>query len=81
MARPPTVLLDAFFGADTDLEHVSLYDSSDEHSVPSPIADDPQRPWITLTFAQSLDAKIAGEAGKQLILSGQDSMVMTHCSG
>jgi 2,5-diamino-6-(ribosylamino)-4(3H)-pyrimidinone 5'-phosphate reductase len=36
------------------------------------------RPHVTLTFAQSLDAKIAGEHSKQLILSGKDSMVMTH---
>ncbi|EIN13893.1 hypothetical protein PUNSTDRAFT_56735 [Punctularia strigosozonata HHB-11173 SS5] len=36
------------------------------------------RPWVTLTFAQSLDAKIAGVGGKQLILSGKQSMVMTH---
>ena len=36
------------------------------------------RPYVTLTFAQSLDAKIAGQGGKQLILSGKESMVMTH---
>ncbi|KAJ3801551.1 dihydrofolate reductase-like domain-containing protein [Lentinula aff. detonsa] len=36
------------------------------------------RPFVTLTFAQSLDAKIAGRGGKQLILSGRESMVMTH---
>ena len=36
------------------------------------------RPMVTLTFAQSLDAKIAGAGGKQLILSGRESMVMTH---
>lgn len=34
--------------------------------------------WITLTFAQSLDGKIAGVNGQQLILSGSDSMRMTH---
>jgi len=37
-----------------------------------------ERPEVTLTFAQSLDAKIAGVGGKQLILSGKESMVMTH---
>lgn len=37
-----------------------------------------ERPTVTLTFAQSLDAKIAGVGGKQLILSGRESMVMTH---
>ncbi|KAF8167335.1 dihydrofolate reductase-like domain-containing protein [Crassisporium funariophilum] len=36
------------------------------------------RPHITLTFAQSLDAKIAGAQGRQLILSGKESMIMTH---
>ena len=36
------------------------------------------RPYVTLTFAQSLDAKIAGANGKQLILSGKESMIMTH---
>ena len=36
------------------------------------------KPFITLTYAQSLDAKIAGKAGKQLILSGKESMAMTH---
>ncbi|GAA6007209.1 hypothetical protein JCM11491_003045 [Sporobolomyces phaffii] len=35
-------------------------------------------PFVTLTYAQSLDAKIAGKAGKQLILSGKDSMGLTH---
>lgn len=35
-------------------------------------------PSVTLTFAQSLDGKIAGNKGKQLILSGTDSMLMTH---
>ncbi|KAF7337473.1 hypothetical protein MSAN_02220300 [Mycena sanguinolenta] len=36
------------------------------------------RPFVTLTFAQSLDGKIAGTAGKQLALSGHESLVMTH---
>jgi len=44
-------------------------------------SDDPahiNRPHVTLTFAQSLDGKIAGGKGKQLILSGEESMNMTH---
>ena len=41
-------------------------------------SDSPHRPYVTLTFAQSLDAKIAGEGGKQLALSGPKSMEMTH---
>lgn len=40
--------------------------------------NDKTRPKVTLTFAQSLDGKIAGKGGKQLILSGQESMIMTH---
>lgn len=40
--------------------------------------DDKTRPYVTLTFAQSLDGKIAGKGGKQLILSGRESMIMTH---
>ncbi|ORX41084.1 dihydrofolate reductase-like domain-containing protein [Kockovaella imperatae] len=36
------------------------------------------RPYVTLTWAQSLDAKIAGEGGKRVILSGPESMLMTH---
>lgn len=36
------------------------------------------RPHITLTWAQSLDFKIAGPGGKRVILSGDESMLMTH---
>jgi len=38
----------------------------------------PSRPFLTLSFAQSLDAKIAGQNGKQLIISGEETMIMTH---
>jgi 2,5-diamino-6-(ribosylamino)-4(3H)-pyrimidinone 5'-phosphate reductase len=37
-----------------------------------------QRPFVTLTYAQSLDGCIAGEGGSQISLSGMPSMVMTH---
>ncbi|GAB5369855.1 hypothetical protein AAMO2058_001442400 [Amorphochlora amoebiformis] len=36
------------------------------------------RPFVTLTYAQSLDACIARERGKPLLLSGKDSMLITH---
>ncbi|KGB75445.2 2,5-diamino-6-(ribosylamino)-4(3H)-pyrimidinone 5'-phosphate reductase [Cryptococcus deuterogattii R265] len=36
------------------------------------------RPHVTLTWAQSLDSKIAGVGGKRVILSGPESMLMTH---
>jgi len=42
------------------------------------VPSDTTRPYVTLTFAQSIDAKIAGAGGKQLILSGEESMKMTH---
>ncbi|KAN0064848.1 hypothetical protein ACQY0O_001905 [Thecaphora frezii] len=41
-------------------------------------ASHPDRPHVTLTFAQSVDGKIAGEGKKQLALSGKESMLMTH---
>lgn len=34
--------------------------------------------FVTVTFAQSLDAKISGRGGRQLVLSGEQSMRMTH---
>lgn len=42
------------------------------------VSPDPERPYVTLTFAQSLDAKIAGRGGVQLMISGDESMKMTH---
>lgn len=36
------------------------------------------KPLVTLTYAQSLDAKIAGKGGKQVQLSGNESAAMTH---
>ncbi|KAK3842861.1 MAG: dihydrofolate reductase-like domain-containing protein [Linnemannia gamsii] len=39
---------------------------------------DARRPHVTLTYAQSLDGKIAGRHGQQLILSGAQSMTATH---
>ena len=41
-------------------------------------ANNAKSPHITLTYAQSLDGKIAGSKGKQLILSGPESMKATH---
>lgn len=38
------------------------------------------RPHVTLTWAQSLDSKIAGLGGKRVVLSGPESMLMTHQS-
>lgn len=41
-------------------------------------APNDSRPFVTLTYAQSLDGRIAGKGGKQLVLSGDESMIMTH---
>jgi hypothetical protein len=38
------------------------------------------RPWVTLTYAQSLDGKLAGAEGTQIQLSGKESKAMTHRS-
>lgn len=36
------------------------------------------RVHVTLTYAQSLDGRIAGPQGKQIRLSSKESMAMTH---
>jgi 2,5-diamino-6-(ribosylamino)-4(3H)-pyrimidinone 5'-phosphate reductase len=36
------------------------------------------RPFITLTWAQSLDSKIAGKDGARILISGPETMLMTH---
>ncbi|KAJ3496641.1 hypothetical protein NLJ89_g10456 [Agrocybe chaxingu] len=57
-----------------DQPPVFLVNLLKHHEGPPPT----ERPHVTLTFAQSIDAKIAGAGGRQLILSGKESMVMTH---
>jgi 2,5-diamino-6-(ribosylamino)-4(3H)-pyrimidinone 5'-phosphate reductase len=44
-----------------------------EHQV----EDDNSKPFITLTFAQSLDGMISKQ-GQQILISGKESMAMTH---
>ncbi|PCH34154.1 hypothetical protein WOLCODRAFT_94924 [Wolfiporia cocos MD-104 SS10] len=57
----------------------SLYtDDETKDAVLTPLNKSATRPYVTLTYAQSLDAKIAGPGGKQLALSGKESLVMTH---
>jgi hypothetical protein len=43
--------------------------------LPEPSSD---RPHVTLTWAQSRDSKIAGPGGKRVMISGEESMLMTH---
>ncbi|KAL6307679.1 dihydrofolate reductase-like domain-containing protein [Sparassis latifolia] len=74
----PGFLLETFsLSSDAD-DLVSVYTGDDETHRRTPDSPDPTKPYVTLTFAQSLDAKIAGAGGKQLVLSGNESMVMTH---
>ena len=70
MSGPPQILSSTLGALPDDIEpgKVPL------DLVPS----DTTRPYVTLTFAQSIDAKISGAGGKQLILSGEESMKMTH---
>ncbi len=37
-----------------------------------------RRPFVTLTYAQSLDGALCGEDGSRLFLSGRESTAMTH---
>lgn len=46
--------------------------------IPARDSIDPSDPFIMLTYAQSMDGKIAGPGGKQIKLSGEESMLMTH---
>ncbi|KZT08650.1 bacterial bifunctional deaminase-reductase [Laetiporus sulphureus 93-53] len=55
-----------------------LYDETQQDDAPTLSSSSSARTYVTLTFAQSLDAKIAGPDGKQLALSGRESMIMTH---
>ncbi|POY73902.1 hypothetical protein BMF94_3073 [Rhodotorula taiwanensis] len=38
----------------------------------------PTKPFVTLTWAQSIDGKISGHNGHQVVLSGKQSMLLSH---
>ncbi|CDO73089.1 hypothetical protein BN946_scf185007.g143 [Trametes cinnabarina] len=78
LPQPPSILLELYGLSSTAKSHPSVFDRSREETLPTPTVPNVHRPYVTLTFAQSLDAKIAGVGGKQLILSGNESLVMTH---
>ena len=71
MSGPPQILADTLGALPADVH-------PGKESLPDLVPSDSTRPYVTLTFAQSIDAKIAGAGGKQLILSGEESMRMTH---
>ncbi|KAI0361033.1 bacterial bifunctional deaminase-reductase [Trametes cingulata] len=78
LPKPPSLLLDLYGLSVTEDGHPTIYEPSREAELPTPQSSDGLRPYVTLTFAQSLDAKIAGAGGAQLALSGKESLVMTH---
>jgi len=61
-----------------------LYFPSHQRKLLDPYLPDPHgpfpefRPWVTLTYASSLDSKISAGPGKQTVLSGPASKAMTH---
>ncbi|TFY68611.1 hypothetical protein EVJ58_g930 [Rhodofomes roseus] len=77
MATSPPGFLRRVYDIPTDSSE-TIY-TGDERKQGCLLSPDQGRPYVTLTFAQSLDAKIAGMGGKQLALSGKESMLMTHC--
>ncbi|KAI8057608.1 dihydrofolate reductase-like domain-containing protein [Syncephalis plumigaleata] len=72
IAEQRQTIAETFIAKYYDDNHSSS--SSSRLAINQPV----DRPWITLTYAQSLDGKIAGEHGQQLVLSGAASMIMTH---
>ena len=71
MSGPPQILTATLGALPADVD-------PGKEPLPDLVPSDSTRPYVTLTFAQSIDAKIAGAGGKQLILSGEESMKMTH---
>jgi len=71
MSGPPQILVATLGSPPAEVD-------SGKEPLPDLVPSDSTRPFVTLTFAQSIDAKIAGAGGKQLILSGEESMRMTH---
>ncbi len=54
----------------------TAFDSLLEGIASSPLPA--SRPWITLTYAQSLDGSVAGAQAERLRLSGDESLTLTH---
>ena len=71
MSGPPEILTSTLGALPADAQPGTA-------PLPDLVPFDSTRPYVTLTFAQSIDAKISGAGGKQLILSGEESMRMTH---
>lgn len=56
-----------------------LLEETEPHTPSKTAAGESEnRPYVTVTYAQSLDGSLAGGNGHRLILSGEQSMRMTH---
>jgi 2,5-diamino-6-(ribosylamino)-4(3H)-pyrimidinone 5'-phosphate reductase len=71
MAQPPR---DALTFPALDAEHILPY----LPPTPAPSSSPPPKPFITLTFATSLDTSLSLSPGVQTALSGPASKAMTH---
>ncbi|KAH3919199.1 2,5-diamino-6-(5-phospho-D-ribosylamino)pyrimidin-4(3H)-one reductase [Parastagonospora nodorum] len=75
MSNPPR---DALHFPQSDVQHINPYlppQSTRSHST-SPSS--PPKPYVTLTFANSLDSSLSLSPGIQTALSGPQSKAMTH---
>ncbi len=56
-----------------------ILEEGEPKTIPVPVSDTASnRPYVTLSYAQSLDGSLAGGNGHRLILSGEESLRMTH---
>jgi len=59
------------------MRHILTEEQPKAFAVPAS-GDTARMPYVTLSYAQSLDGSLAGGNGRRLILSGEQSMRMTH---
>ncbi len=61
-----------------DLEPFSMLAQDDENGAALSSDTKHQRPYVTLSYAQSLDGSISAQRGEQMAISGPESLEMTH---
>ncbi len=60
------------------MRHLLNLNGRSPHPLPSPKPAPNGRPFVTLSYAQSVDGSITRQRGQPLALSGQESMTLTH---
>lgn len=60
------------------MRHLLNLNGRSPHPSPQPEAVPNGRPFVTLSYAQSVDGSITRQRGQPLALSGQESMTLTH---